>query len=166
MLTSEVRKHSNELWRMGRVVLSVTGDVTVLKIIKSMRQAHYDIDKTRWHAQQIRPPFSILHGPKWKHVCPPLFFNVQIKMSNPSHYRPAGNHSKWNSAHTLSEWTPVGACMSSRDSQTHLWQTFRRGNWSVCQPRQCIFTCAQITTSIHDQKGPLLMWTGKNVFLT
>lgn len=36
-------------------MLSVTGDVTVLKIIKSMRQAHYDIDKTRWHVQQIRP---------------------------------------------------------------------------------------------------------------
>lgn len=60
MLTSEVRKHSNELWRKGRVWLKVTGDVTVLKIIKRMRQAHYDIDQTRWHAQQIRPrsPFS------------------------------------------------------------------------------------------------------------
>ncbi len=57
--------------------------------------------------------FFILRGSKRKYICPPLFFNVQIKMSNPSHYRPAGNHGKWNSARAQRA-ALVGAWESSR----------------------------------------------------
>lgn len=113
MLTSEVRKHSNELWRKGRVWLKVTGDVTELKIIKRMRQAHCDIDQARWHAQQIRPrsPFSTARNENTF----VLFCSSMCKSKCQIHHiRPAGNHSKWNSVHTHREWALVGACKSSR----------------------------------------------------
>ncbi len=130
-----------------------------------MRQAHYDSDQTRWHTcNGSQALFYILHGSKWKYICPPLFFNVQIKMSNPSHYRPAGNHGKLNSARA--QWAGPGGCLWVQQGthgevdQTHLWQTCRRGNWSVCQHRRCILTGAQITTSIYDQ---LSVWTRKTM---
>ncbi len=116
------------------------------------------------HMQRIPALFFILPGSKWKYICPPLFFNVQIKMSNPSHYRPAGNHGKLNSARA--QWAGPGGCLWVQQGthgevdQTHLWQTCRRGNWSVCQHRRCILTGAQITTSIYDQ---LSVWTRKTM---
>lgn len=147
MLTSKVRKHSNELWRMGRVVLSVTGDVTVLKIIKSMRQAHYDIDKTRWHAQQIWPRSPFSTGRNQNTFV--LLCSSMCKSKCQIHHITGQREITANEIlHTHTQWLSSGGCLYVQQGthgevkQTHLWQTCRRGNWSVCQPRLYFHLCS------------------------
>lgn len=159
MLTSEVRKHYNEMWRKRWVVLTLTGDVTVLKIIKPIMTATKHDDT---HATDPRP-------------CSP-FSTAQMKLSLSSSVLQCANQNVKSitlqasgksrqmkfSTHTVSVpwWVLVspagdtwrgGSDSSLTDKQD---RELKRMSTQTLYSHLC-------SISIHDQKGLLSVWTRK-----